>query len=208
MLSVWLVYAYWEHNFSQFCQSVSWFGKYRFPIHHIAVTMSKLRHSMVLAVLYSAQLCADTAPAPTIGGTLSVNSFNGEWESWLESALDLPPEFRVQRLRRSCISKFCLICIIPIAVHLMDLETENWYLFIDWKISPGSQLRPLSPFARIPISISKKLLGVTGELTQGQWWTHNSERSSREQRPAASRLARYNENLGNFKCRRNIRKVL
>ena len=66
----------------------------------------------------------------------------------------------------------------------------------------------LSPFARIPISISKKLLGVTGELTQGQWWTHNSERSSREQRPAASRLARYNENLGNFKCRRNIRKVL
>lgn len=106
--------------------------------------MSKLWTSMVLAVLYSAQLCADTAPAPTIGGTLSVNSFNVEWESWLESALDLPPVIRVQRLRRSCISKFCLICIIPIAVHLMDLETENWYLFIDWKISPGSQLRPLS----------------------------------------------------------------
>ena len=149
--------------------------------------MSKFWTSMVLAVLYSAQLCADTAPAPTIGGTLSVNSFNVEWESWLESALDLPPVIRVQRLRRSCISKFCLICIIPIAVHLMDLETENWYLFIDWKISPGSQLRPLSlsPFARIPISISKKLLGVTGELTQGQWWTHNSERSSGEQ-PAAA----------------------
>ena len=106
--------------------------------------MSKLWTSMVLAVLYSAQLCADTAPAPTIGGTLSVNSFNVEWESWVESALDLPPVIRVQRLRRSCISKFCLICIIPIAVHLMDLETENWYLFIDWKISPGSQLRPLS----------------------------------------------------------------
>ena len=103
--------------------------------------MSKLWTSMVLAVLYSAQLCADTAPAPTIGGTLSVNSFNVEWESWVESALDLPPVIRVQRLRRSCISKFCLICIIPIAVHLMDLETENWYLFIDWKISPGSQLR-------------------------------------------------------------------
>ena len=170
--------------------------------------MSKLWTSMVLAVLYSAQLCADTAPAPTIGGTLSVNSFNVEWESWVESALDLPPVIRVQRLRRSCISKFCLICIIPIAVHLMDLETENWYLFIDWKISPGSQLRPLSLSVRsleYQFQYPRSCLELPESWLKGSGG-HTTARGAAEssQQP----VARYNENLGNFKCRRNIRKVL
>ena len=62
-------------------------------------------------------------------------------------------------------------------IFVYRLEDFPWF--------PIKTSLSLSPFARIPISISKKLLGVTGELTQGQWWTHNSERSSGEQQQPA-----------------------
>ena len=73
----------------------------------------------------------------------------------------------------------------------------------------------LEDFPWFPIKTSLSVRSNTNFNIQEVAWSYRRvdsravvDTQQREQRPAASRLARYNENLGNFKCRRNIRKVL
>ena len=78
----------------------------------------------------------------------------------------------------------------------------------------------LEDFPWFPIKTSLSVRSNTNFNIQEVAWSYRrvdsravvdtqQRKEQREQRPAAaSRLARYNENLGNFKCRRNIRKVL
>ena len=174
--------------------------------------MSKLWTSMVLAVLYSAQLCADTAPAPTIGGTLSVNSFNVEWESWVESAL-----VRSSSSYQSSEASEIMHLKVLFDLHHSDSSplngSGNGELIFVYRLEdfPWFPIKTLSlslrsleyqfQYPRSCLELPESWLKGSGGHTTARG---AAESSQQQQQP----VARYNENLGNFKCRRNIRKVL
>ena len=177
---------YWEHNFCHFCQSVSGL-----------VSIDFLFIDVKIVDIYGT-CCAVLSPALCWHRARTNNrwdSFCQQLQCWM--GILSWERFRSSSSYQSSEASEIMHLKVLFDLHHSDSSPLNGsgngelifvYRLEDFPWFPIKTSLSLRPFARIPISISKKLLGVTGELTQGQWWTHNSERSSGEQPAASSQI--------------------